>query len=355
MSLSDVRQASEADVVGYLLGRGALDPARARVATAHALTGGVSGETVLVEAGPTRLVVKRALARLLVAGEWTAKPERAMTEAAAITLAHSLTPHQAPELVDADAKHNVVVMNAAPADWVNWRAVLLGDVADPSTGIVEVAAELGAVLRQWQQQTWHRAAVAEQFDDYEAFEQLRVGPFHRAVAQAHPTVAGRVRECAEDLLSRRDCFVHGDFSPKNVLVGASGLMVLDFEVAHFGAAVFDLAFMTSHLVLKAMHRRDRAGELAAAGAALLRSYAGSAERPGAVSGQATGTDAPVTSLPMLGSHTACLLLARVDGVSPAPYLDQDTRGLVRQLSLDLLAADDPSVDDVWARAMELVA
>lgn len=165
-------------------------------------------------------------------------------EAAAIKLAHHVTPNRAPPLVDADER-NIIVMNAAPADWVNWRSVLMGDEPDPSAGITDTAGELGAVLGRWHHQTWHDTGVADQFDDCEAFEQLRVSPFHRAVADAHPSVAGRVGQCAEELLTRRDCFVHGDYSPKNVLVGSEGLIVLDFEVAHFGAAVFDVAFMQS--------------------------------------------------------------------------------------------------------------
>lgn len=340
MRLSDVQATSDSlDVVRYLHARGSLDAAQAQVAVARPLTGGVSGETFLVESGSTRLVVKRALDRLLVAGEWTAKPERAMTEAAAIRLAHDLTPDRAPLLVDADAEKHVVVMHAAPAPWVNWRGVLLGEEADPTAGVVEVAAQLGALLGQWQQLTWHSDAVAERFDDYEGFEQLRVSPFHRAVAAVHPSVADRVHECAEELLTRRDCFVHGDYSPKNVLVGATGLMVLDFEVAHFGAAVFDVAFLMSHLVLKALHRPDRADELASAATAMLGSHA-------------SGGVAPAGSLGRLGSHVACLLLARVDGLSPAPYLRPETRGVVRDLSLGLLAVDDPSVDEVWARVLD---
>jgi 5-methylthioribose kinase len=297
------------------------------------------------------LVVKRALARLLVDGEWTAKPERAMTEAAAITVAHGLTPGQVPQLVDADPEQNVVVMTAAPADWVSWRSVLMGERPDPGRSIGETAAELGALLGRWHQRTWHDAALADRFDDYEAFEQLRVHPFHRAVAERHPAVSRRVLECAEELLTRRDCFVHGDYSPKNVLVGRDGLMVLDFEVAHFGAAVFDVAFMQSHLVLKALHRRGHAEELASAAAAFLRAYLGEARRA-PVGGCA---DVLPEGLRGLGHHIGCLLLARVDGLSPAPYLHRETADTVRRLALRLLVQDDLSVSELWAAAREVAA
>lgn len=322
-------------IVDYLYARGQLD--RPRVTS---LTGGVSAETVLVEESSARVVVKRALDRLLVVGDWTAKPERAMSEAAAIELLHKLTPEYTPQLLDADPARNVIVMSAAPADWLPWKTVLLGEAADPTSGVVSTAATLGAVLGIWHDQTWHDQAVADRFDDYEAFDQLRVSPFHRVVAAANPSAALRIEECADELMTRRDCLVHGDFSPKNVLVGADGLMVLDFEVAHVGAAVFDLAFMSAHLVLKALHLSQRAAELASSAAAFLRAY-----------GTAT---AQVGREPVqrLGWHTACLLLARVDGLSPAGYLNPETAVTVRGLALELLAADDPTSAQVWDRVMD---
>jgi enolase len=215
--------------VEHLRERGLLSGPSAPVVTP--LPGGVSGETVLVEAPPARLVVKRALARLLVAGEWTAKPERAMTEAAALALLNGLTPAHTPQLRDADPATNTIVMSAAPAGWVSWKAVLMGDVADPSAGPAAVAGTLGSVLASWHAATWHDPQVAARFADYEAFEQLRLAPFHRTVAARHPAVAPAVLRCVAELLAVRTCLVHGDFSPKNVLVGADGVLVLDFEVA----------------------------------------------------------------------------------------------------------------------------
>lgn len=318
------------EVADYLYARGQLHPPRV-----SRLTGGVSGETFLVECAPARLVVKRALRRLLVEGEWMAKPERAMTEAAAIALLHDLTPDCTPAMIDADPDRDTVVMTAAPANWVSWKSVLLGDLADPTAGPIATAAALGGILGEWHARTWNDPDVAARFDDYEAFEQLRISPFHRQIVQAHPAVAGAIEQCIDELETRRECFVHGDFSPKNVLVGADGLMVLDFEVAHVGAAIFDLAFMICHLALKAVHMPARSGQLADAGAALVSAYLRDAP-------QVDGADVHSR----LAMHTACVLLARVDGLSPATYLDATTAGAVRQLALALLSTP-PGEVELW--------
>lgn len=297
------------------------------------LTGGVSGETVLIEQAPARLVVKRALDRLRVAGDWRAKPERAITEAAAMELLHQLTPAHIPKLRAADPGRNLIVMSAAPAGWVSWKEVLLGEVADPTAGISPTAAKLGELLGLWHDRTWGDARIAARFDDYEAYDQLRIAPFHCAVAAIHRSVADRIGECVRELRTTRECLVHGDFSPKNVLVGKDGIMVLDFEVAHFGAAVFDVAFFQCHLVLKALHMPGRASELGRGAVAFLDAYRRFA-------GQIPAR---------VGWHTACLLLARVDGLSPASYLCAATAERVRLLALELLAADDPEPAEVWDR------
>ena len=297
--------------------------------TATLLTGGVSGVVVLVSAGDRRLVVKQALDRLSVATEWLAKPERVLTEAAALALLHDITPAHTPELVDVDPSALVLTMTAAPAGWQPWKSVLLDE---PPSGarFAAVALALGRILAAWHQQTWGDPAVADRFADYEAFEQLRVAPFHRVVRARHPALATAIDACVADLTTARECLVHGDFSPKNVLVGPdSPLWVLDFEVAHVGAAVFDLAFLQCHLLLKAVHRPDAAPALRAAATAFLTGYG------------------PIPST-RLGWHTACLLLARVDGTSPADYLTPTARDRVRALASAALAApSSPSIDDLW--------
>jgi len=40
--------------------------------------------------------------------------------------------------------------------------------------------------------------------------------------------------------------VHGDFSPKNILVRNHGLVLLDHEVIHWGDPAFDLGFSLTH-------------------------------------------------------------------------------------------------------------
>lgn len=296
------------------------------------LTGGVSAAVHLVESGPDRWVVKQSLAELRVASEWRATTRRALTEAAALRLAGTITPTHVPELLDVDGAHETLVMSAAPAEALDWRSSLLSGASDDDA-VIAVARELGRILGAWHEATWRDRDVQGRFADYEAFEQLRLTPFHRAVQAAHPRLVGPLSACIDDLETGRECLVHGDFSPKNVLVGPDLLWVLDFEVAHFGAATFDLAFLGHHLALKAFVGPHAHDVLAAAFAEFLASY------------QAELASSPC--IERLGWHLAALMLARVDGVSPASYVSDRHARAIRAAATEILSGDDASATGAW--------
>lgn len=317
------------NVLRYLECRG-LPPMAGAVVTE--LTDGVSARVYLVEDSSGRRVVKQALPELNVKSLWLADPHRAMTEAAALKLAHGLTPDHVPALIDADPVDCVLTMSAAPAELVNWRSQLLQHTP-PTSDLVFVGQELGRILGTWHRATWADLAVAEQFSDDETFEQLRLTPFHRTVLEKYPELQTALRSCIDELSDRRECLVHGDFSPKNILVSGSEVWVLDFEVARFGAAIFDLAFLGHHLAIKAAVLPDRAPDLQRAFKEFLGSYA-----------KALGRTVDDRTL---GWHIATLMLARVDGVSPAGYLSESQRVTVREAARAVLASSDSSTAALW--------
>jgi 5-methylthioribose kinase len=314
-------------VVPYLRRRGLLKATAP--ATVTRLAGGVSGEILAVDAGPTRLVVKQALPRLRVQADWTADPNRILAEAAALRLAATISPGAVPPVIDIDAVTHTLVMGRAPKTWRPWKQDLLdGRVAAP------VAGRLGELLSAWHSGTAGDPQVARSFGDLDAFIDLRIDPFYTAIARAHPDLAATIGDLAERLLSDPVCLVHGDFSPKNVLTDGKRVWVLDWEVAHYGDPVFDLAFLLSHLLCKAIHRPGT--DYRAAAAAFLSAY-----RP---AGQPALTASDGT---YLAAQTACLALARVDGTSPAGYLTSPQRHQARALARRVLAATPTHPLDLW--------
>lgn len=316
-------------VVDYLAGRGLLEPGCP--AAVRPLAHGVSNVVLAVEAGGFTGVVKQALPRLAVAEEWLAKRERTLTEAAALALVAELTPGAVPGVLDVDSDRCVAVVELAAPGMRNWKTALLAGEADPT-----VAARLGGLLATWHGETEHQADVARRYGDAEAFEQLRIDPYYRTVMRRWPALARPIGELVEELLDARRCLVHGDFSPKNVLVGPGSLWVIDFEVAHFGDPVFDLAFMLNHLMLKAIHRPADLAAYRGCAEAFLDAYRREA-RPGYLFG-----------------HVGALMLARVDGKSPAEYLSDPERLTARTLGGRLVLEPARATGDAWDRLAEAV-
>jgi streptomycin 6-kinase len=307
-----------ANAPAYLVARGVVPSPEGLIV--EELAGGVSG-TVLAVRGPgVSLVVKQALPKLRVAEEWLAPVRRTDTEAAALRVAERLVPGRVPPVVDSDDAAHVLVLRHAPPGWRNWQAELLDGRAHAASG-----RWAGETLGRLHAGTAGDAEIAAAFGDYEAFAHLRLDPYHGTVTERLPQLAEALQPLVEELREARICLVHGDYAPKNVLLGPDGAWVLDMEVAHYGHPVFDLAFFLAFPLLTAL----QLPELAPACSELAESFLAAYDRR-----------APrlVPSAESVTAHTGAMLLARTDGRSPATFLSaralKRARALGRQLLLD---------------------
>lgn len=297
------------------------------------LPGGVSNDVLAVSGPRLDAVVKRALGQLRVEQLWLADPGRIDTEGRALQLAGQLTPGAAPRVHD--LHDGFLVIERAPLSWHTWKdELLVGEVR------VEIAEQLGRLLGAWQRATAHDARTRLQFGDRTAFTQLRVDPFHRVIAARHPGLRDEIERTVEVMDAAEVCLVHGDYTPKNVMVppadeASDALWVIDWEVAHVGDPTFDPAWTVGHLLLKTMHHPAAASGYAGAARGFLAAL--TAELDGTVDHDPA----------QLVRQTACLLLARVDGTSPAGYLDDHAAARVRELGRRLLTDPPTVVTDAW--------
>lgn len=315
-------------VIAYLVARGVV-PGDAEL-TVEELSGGVSGIVLAVRGPGVALVVKQALPRLRVAEEWTAPERRTDTEAAALRLAARLIPGRVAPVVDSDSEQHVVVLQHAPAGWRNWQAELLDGRAHAAAG-----TWAGDTLGRLHAATAGDEEVAAAFDDHEAFALLRLEPYHGVVMERLPHLAATLEPLVGELRDARTCLVHGDYAPKNILLGRDGAWILDAEVAHVGHPVFDLAFFLAFPLLTALQRP----ELAAACGELVTGFTTAyARRASALAPPALSTAA----------HTGAMLLARTDGRSPATFLDKAAVKRARALGERLLLDPTPDLAAVTA-------
>jgi aminoglycoside phosphotransferase (APT) family kinase protein len=213
------------------------------------LAGGVSNRTVLVErAGGESWVIKQALEKLRTKADWFSDPSRVHREALGIRwLAKLAPPGTITPLVFEDFEHHLIAMQAVPRPHENWKTMLMaGDVRR------EHVQQFGQLLG-----TIHRSAAEKSdtvrpiFDDTSFFESLRLEPYYQYTAKQVAPGAQFLTNLLEQTRRRRQTLVHGDFSPKNILVRDRRLILLDHEVIHWGDPAFDLGFALAHLLSKA--------------------------------------------------------------------------------------------------------
>ena len=281
----------ETTVVAYLTNRGIISGP----AEVEELTGGVSNVVLAVKAGAKDLVLKQALPQLKVAAVWKADQRRAIVEANGMKLLHSITPDSVPDLVDFDLEEFTLTMERLPRDCTVWKSDLLEGVIKPSVG-----EDLGRILASWHNFGANSKESRDAYMEDTLFDQLRVTPFYRAVAKVNPSLDSRIQELITEITTIKITLVHGDFSPKNIMVNSQDRpIVLDFEVMHTGNPVFDLGFVSAHLLCKFLRTEDSSQKnlLRQTALAFINSYA-------------NACDIPVAS--SLPHHVAVIALARVE-------------------------------------------
>jgi 5-methylthioribose kinase len=287
------------------------------VRDAHAaltpLSGGVSSDIFLVQDGAARFVVKRALAKLRVQDDWFANVGRNATERAYLEWVSRFLPDAVPRLLAANADAGYFCMEFFGLDFANWKQLLFGGVCQP-----EHAAQAGKILGAIHRRTAGDAAVARRFATTEDFRQLRLEPYLLTTGARHADLREHFEREAGRLAATREALVHGDFSPKNILIATSRMVLLDCEVAWYGDPAFDVAFLLNHFFLKALHHAPVDHGLKKMAASFWRAY-GAARK----NGEARVIEQRLVPLLLM------LLLARVDGKSPVEYLTEPKRQFIR--------------------------
>ena len=273
------------------------------------LSGGVSSEIYLVEDDARTFVLKRALAKLRVREDWFADVSRNRAEQACLRYVSSFLPAAVPRLLDCHPEHGFFTMEFLGDGFTNWKQLLLAGTAQTTP-----ARQAGQILGEIHHRSFRQPGLAADFNPVGNFRQLRLDPYLLRTADRHPDLAPPLHAEADRLAATRECLVHGDYSPKNILLSKDRLVVLDCEVACFSDAVFDVAFLLNHFFLKSLYQHPATFDLIGMVTAFWQAYLGARRQDADPTLEAR----TVRLLPML-------MLARVDGKSPAEYLTQPAK------------------------------
>jgi 5-methylthioribose kinase len=296
------------------------------------LQGGVSNKTVLLERETESWVIKQALAKLRVKADWYSDPSRSVREAQGLRTLSQLVPDNVPTFIFEDAEQHVLAMSAVPQPHENWKTVLLaGGVLQHQ--VKQFGELLGFIHRSAYER---RDELAEVFADTSFFESLRLEPYYQYTASQVPSAATFLETLVEETRQHHITLVHGDYSPKNILIAQDRMILLDYEVIHWGDPAFDIGFGMTHLFSKAHRLSDQRSTLLNAAWVFWKSYAR------VVKDLVWRRGLEERAI----RHTLACMLARVRGRSPLEYLDDAQRQLQEKIVVELVTQPPTTFNDL---------
>ena len=304
------------------------------------LAGGVSSDIWRCEAGGQTFCVKRALSKLKVAQDWRAPVARSRYEYLWLEEAHRHVPDAVPTLMGYDETAQLFALEwLDPADYAWWKAELRDGHVDVATG-----GAVGRALGRIHAGTAGRTEIAARFPTDDIFQAIRLEPYLVATARVHTELAPQLEALVRVTAMTRRALVHGDVSPKNIMIGPKGPVLLDAECAWYGDPAFDLAFCLNHLLLKGLWAPAARGSLLFAFEALAQAYLAEVRWE-------PGTEIEERTARLLPG----LLLARIDGKSPVEYVTAEPdKAMVRSVAKGLLVQPVRRLAEVmqaWASAI----
>lgn len=298
------------NVKEYLIKAGIADKADEPVV--ENLRGGVSSSVWKIVLNNNCCVMKQALAKLKVEEDWFSDVERIYREHEVMEALHDFVPKGAiPTVLHVDYNNHIYMMTCAEEEAQTWKDILMKE--NFSLSVAENAAYL---LREMHQHSNSMdAGNKAKFQDQKYFIQLRVDPFHHYLMQKYPELSSSIQKLIDEVTIQKTCLVHGDFSPKNMLVEKDdNIVLIDFEVAHWGNPVFDLAYCIGHLMLKGWYLKKHM-EILKLTEVFLTVY-----------GREVNNLIP---------HLGLMLLARIDGKSPVNYIrEENMKNAIRKVAIN---------------------
>lgn len=277
------------------------------------LKGGVSSDIYRIKSDDNTYVVKQALSKLNVEDDWFADTSRNQNEQEFLRFLSDIKPDSVPRLLYNNKEHSFFVMEYLSGDFKNWKNELMMGLFDER--IARNSAELLAGIHN---KSWEDERLKKKFNKAENFYELRTEPYLVTTGNRHPDLKNLFIEEAERLKTHQEAIVHGDFSPKNLMVKEDKVVLLDHEVAWFGDPAFDLAFFLNHLYLKMLFHSKKTGKIQDLTKEIWSTYF-----------DRLGNQKRQQMEERTNRLLLMLMLARVDGKSPVEYLEDDQKEFVR--------------------------
>ena len=296
------------------------------------LTGGVSSEVYHVKTNKNNYCIKRSLKRLLVKKKWIANTNRIKFEYLWLKHCQNILKRNIPNTYEFNNKKKYIVMEyLKTSQYKTLKQLYFNKIININT-IRSISKHLYKIHSNSSNYKTKKTFEG----NYKNFYDLRLDPYFNEVGRVYPKYKGYIKKINENYIKHSNTLVHGDFSPKNILVGKNKIIYLDAECCNFGDPVFDLVFFTNHLLIKSIFFKDKSQEFIKLYISFYKEYLSN-----------LSTKNFNSYIDRIIKMTPIMLLSRVDGKSPVEYINKvKIKNIIRKKSFLLLDSKISSLNDI---------
>ena len=296
------------------------------------LTGGVSSDIWKIDDKKRIICLKKAKKKLKVKQNWNAPLVRNMYEASWNEEVYKNFPFVVPKVLFKSKKPYFFVMHYYDEKlFPVWKKNLLANNID-YTFAIKVAEYLYKIHNIF----FRKNNISKKFDNMHIFSELRIKPYVINLIKKHIDLKEKFIDISLSLSKNKMTLIHGDISPKNILVKNKTPIFLDAECATYGDPAFDIAFCLNHLMLKKIKLKDSSKVLQKSFDLFIKKYL-----------QNVNWENPKDLEKRVSKLLPVLMLSRIDGKSPVEYItEENEKDEVRLFSRNLIIKPVKSVSQI---------
>ncbi len=297
------------------------------------ITDGVSSDIWYVKTENNKeFCIKRALNKLTVKEDWYAPVDRSNFEVYYFKACKKIIPESFPKILGHDKKKYILAMEWYEAnDFKVWKEKLLNKEIN-----INDAKKISDILVKKHNYFYNNSHYKKKFENSKTFYSIRIEPYLIFTSKNYPEQSKKFIDAANSLSLHKKTIIHGDFSPKNILISKDYPVILDAETACWGDPVFDLAFCNNHIILKSILHNKYKKNYMLLSQKLIKNYI-----------QQIKWENKNDFIQRFLKLLPLLMLARLDGKSPVEYFKDNHKNKSRLLALSLIRNELKSINEFF--------
>ena len=296
------------------------------------LKGGVSSEVYRVKTENNFYCIKRCLNKLLVKKNWVVDINRVKYEYLWLKHCKKILNRNIPKVFHYDEENKSIIM-----EYFNNKnfKTLKEEYFNKNININTLKSISKHLVKLHLKNKNNKTKII--FDgNKNNFFDLRLDAYFNEVGRVYPKYKKYIQQINKNYLKHSTTLVHGDFSPKNILIGNKRIIYIDAECCNYGDPVFDLVFFSNHLLIKSIIIREKKQEFLKGYKIFYNEYLKSINKKNLNK-----------FIDRIIKMTPIMLLARIDGKSPVEYISSvKIKDSIRKKSFKLLNSNIKNLEQI---------